>query len=103
MTQTKETVETLRPTIAFNNLDISNVDKTNIINGFCNCVSIPLVAAGSGTLEHKNMFVNLLDQYVNSNGKNDIIKNQQSRLKLMNQCMNQLRFTQQTKNRALSS
>lgn len=83
MKQTVETVETLRPEIRLNALDTTKVDKANIIDGFCDCVSIPLVAAENEKLLYEFMFGCLMDQYVNSNGKDDTIKNQMINLDLI--------------------
>ncbi|MCH4239844.1 MAG: hypothetical protein LKF71_06220 [Oscillospiraceae bacterium] len=73
MKQTVETEETIIcPEITFGNLDISKVDKSSIVNDFCDCLEIPLVPASNETLAYEFMFCHLVDKIASN--FNDILE-----------------------------
>lgn len=73
MTQTKETVDTLRLHITLSVLDTTKVDKSCIVDGFCNGVSIPLKIAGEEKSAFEQVFNDLVFKYVERNGRDDTI------------------------------
>ena len=83
MTQTKETVNTLRPEITLNNLDTKQVDKSNIVDGFCNSVSILLIPTGKEKSAFEQIFCSLISKYVEQNGRDDTVQNQSINLDLI--------------------
>jgi hypothetical protein len=54
------------PTIIFELLDVTNVDKSCIVNGFCNNVSILIRSPDN------KMFCSLVSKYIKQNGYTDI-------------------------------
>ena len=58
-------------------LDTSKVDKSCIVDGFCNNVSMFIKFADN------KMFFNLVSKYVKQNGRDDTIENQSSQLDLI--------------------
>lgn len=83
MTQTKETVNTLRPEITLSALDTTKVDKSNIIDGYCNGVSIPLIPTGAKKSVYEQVFCNLISKYVEQNGRDNTLQNQPINLDLI--------------------
>ncbi|MCI1966570.1 MAG: hypothetical protein LKJ17_10640 [Oscillospiraceae bacterium] len=83
MTQTKETVDTLRPEITLSALDTTKVDKSNIIDDFCNSVSIPLKIAGEEKSAFEQVFNDLVFKYVERNGRDDTTNSQSINLDLV--------------------
>lgn len=82
MTQTKETV-TLRPEITLSTLDTIKVDKSNIVDDFCNSVSIPLKIDEAKKSVYEQVFCNLISKYVEQNGRDDTLQNQPINLDLI--------------------
>lgn len=65
------------PTINFESLDVTNVDKSCIVDGFCNNVSISIKSADN------KMFCSLVSKYVKQNGRDDTVENQTDKLDLI--------------------
>ena len=69
--------EVAYPTISFESLDVTNVDKSCIVDGFCNDISIPIKSIDN------RMFCSLVSKYVKQNGRNDTIPKQSGKLDLI--------------------
>ena len=69
--------EVAYPTISFESLDVTNVDKSCIVDGFCNDISIPIKSIDN------RMFCSLVSKYIKQNGRNDAVKNQIGKLDLI--------------------
>jgi len=61
---------TYRPDITLENLDVSRVDKTKIIDNFCNCVKIPIIITEEECIISEFMFCYLVDRV--ASGFNDV-------------------------------
>lgn len=56
-----------RPTIVFENLNLSQIDKSAIAkDGFCDCIKIPMIQAENNSLLYKQTFCYLIDKVANN-------------------------------------
>jgi len=80
MEKTKETVETLRPEIALEAMELDKVDNTEFDGDYCLFASIPLKRTSSNAAMYDTAFECFLNQYINENDIEDVVVNQEPNL-----------------------
>ena len=71
------------PLICLKNLDTSMIDTGCLVEGFCDCISIPMISQQDEAVVYDQIFDALVLKYIKQNGKDDTLPIQSKILNLI--------------------